>query len=106
MTKKFALLLILSLMVAMGQAQMRDPTQPPMMAKQTEGVEGNAFTLSSIVIGAGRRFAVINDQFVSVGERIAGAKVVSIKANRVTLLIGGRVLKLYLIGNEVRKGEF
>lgn len=106
MINKLAALLMMYSMVLMpnlAHAQMRDPTQPPIATEQTEEGGKTVFKLNSIVIGKHRRIATINDQFVSVGDRIAGAKVVSIRANRVTLLIGGKVLQLYLVGNEVKK---
>ena len=97
------LLIALPTTLAAKESEIREPTQPPMAMVPLTQASSEGFKLTSIIIGKHRRLAVINGSFVSIGERIAGAKVVSIRRNRVTLLLAGQVLKLYLIGNEVRK---
>jgi len=52
--------------------------------------------LSSTLIGAGRRVAVINDRLVSVGDEVLGALVIGIDARSAQLRYAGKELVLRL----------
>lgn len=74
-----------------------DPTRPPNAA--TAGQEEAANTgpvVQSILIGAGRREAIINGRTVTVGDRFGDAQVVSISDAEVVLRNGNELQRLKL----------
>ena len=83
---------------AVAQA-LRDPTRPP--AASTKAVAGrteqSGWILQSVLISPERRYAIINGEVVPVGGSIAGAELVAIAAERVTLRTreGLRVVHLF-----------
>ena len=83
---------------AVAQA-LRDPTRPP--AARAKGVAGKieqqGWILQSVLISPERRYAIINDEVVAMGGSIAGAELVAIAEERVTLRTreGLRVLHLF-----------
>ena len=84
---------ILLAVICMGTAStafaqaLRDPTRPP--AANAKGVTGSTgqsgWILQSVLISPERRYAIINGEVVAVGGSIAGAKLVAVAAERVTL---------------------
>ena len=95
------LLAVVSIVVAstsVAQA-LRDPTRPPAAAgKGSAGkVEHSGFILQSVLISPERRYAIINDEVVPVGGSVAGAELIAIAEERVTLRTreGLRVLHLF-----------
>ena len=67
-----------------------DPTKPATgFVVATTADEINEFKLSSLIIGAKQKAAVINGQRVEEGEQIDGAKVLSIQRQQVELLYKG-----------------
>ena len=77
---------------------LRDPTRPPAgSAKSAAGKAGQSgWILQSVLISPGRRYAIINGEVVAIGGSIAGAELVAIAAERVTLRTqeGLRVIQL------------
>ncbi len=78
---------------------LRDPTQPAI----TEFVETDKtkqkedeYVLQSIIISPTRRVALINDNYVSVGDHIGEDKVVAIRTNSVVLSRPGQKRTIYL----------
>ena len=66
---------------------------------------GNAFTsyeLSSVLIRAGDRIAVINEERVRVGDKVGAAVVASIEADHVTLNVDGEMQTLELYENSIK----
>ncbi|WP_238552842.1 hypothetical protein, partial [Legionella oakridgensis] len=61
------------------------------------------YQLQSIIIGRSRRLALINDQFVSIGDSIGSAVVIAIDRNSVVLSESGRKLKIDLFDSGIRK---
>ena len=97
-----SMLVVAACMVAApmaGAQAMRDPTRPP--AASTRSVVGKAepagWILQSVLISPERRYAIINGEVVPIGGSIAGAELVAVAAERVTLRTqeGLRVVHLY-----------
>ena len=78
---------------------LRDPTRPrAASAKEMTGRTGQSgWILQSVLISPERRYAIINGEVVAVGGSIAGAELVAVAAERVTLRTaeGLRVVHLY-----------
>jgi MSHA biogenesis protein MshK len=81
-------------------AKMRDPTQPAIVDSITpdlkEKKKEDIYTLQSIIVSPTRRIALINDQFVSIGDWIGQEKVELIENNKVVLSRQGQKKTLYL----------
>ena len=83
---------------AVAQA-LRDPTRPP--AVSTKGAAGkleqSGWILQSVLISPERRYAIINGEVVPLGGSIAGAELVAVAEERVTLRTreGLRVVHLF-----------
>ncbi|MDH3641938.1 MAG: general secretion pathway protein GspB [Gammaproteobacteria bacterium] len=74
-----------------GAAVVRDPTRPPGARVRGPVVQTSTTVpeLSSVLIGADRRLAVIDGKVMAEGESRAGVKVWQIKADRVVVSIAG-----------------
>jgi MSHA biogenesis protein MshK len=103
MNKMMLMLLLLLTSCTLYAAELRDPTQPPPGVANMQAKQGQALVVTSIIISANRRIALINGQFVKEGENIAGSKVIAIKRDYVELSSQGQKVKLYLIKQDVRK---
>lgn len=83
---------------AVAQA-LRDPTRPPGASAKggAAKTERLGWILQSVLISPERRYAIINDEVVAMGGSIAGAELVAIAEERVTLRTreGLRVLHLF-----------
>lgn len=91
-----------------------DPMRPPSAnssnftgssgkgAKQTTG-NGNGLHLSAIRITKDKRSATVNGHTVSVGERVAGARVLAIQASSVTLQKNGKIHTINLLPLSIKK---
>lgn len=89
---------ICSLVLAMPAARaLEDPTRPP-AGKGHAAAQSPArqFTLNSVMIGEQRRMAVIDGQPRGVGDVFDGARVRSISASGVELVVDGDVRVLQL----------
>ena len=93
--------LVCALSAATGAAQtLRDPARPALMlgAKATaDPVQASAWIVQSVLISPERRYAIINGEVVALGGSIAGAELVGVAEERVTLRTreGLRVFRLF-----------
>jgi MSHA biogenesis protein MshK len=76
--------------------QLRDPTRPPSLIDEGEGVVNEGPVLQSILIAPDRKVAIISGQAVRVGEQFNGARLVSISETQVVLRNGNEVRTLNL----------
>jgi MSHA biogenesis protein MshK len=94
----FAVVCMAVVSTAVAQ-ELRDPTRPP--ALSAIGVAGkteqSGWILQSVLISPERRYAIINGEVVPLGGSIAGAELVAVAAERVTLRTrdGLRVVHLF-----------
>lgn len=93
--------LICAVSASTGAAQtLRDPTRPPSAAsaKGAAGkIEQSGWILQSVLISPERRYAIINGEVVRLGGSIAGAELVAVAEERVTLRTreGLRIVHLF-----------
>ncbi len=94
------------LLVMPLQAALEDPTRPPnvttMASASPQKIQRPRWILTSTLISAQRRTAVINDTVVSHGDRINGAKVINIQPSMVRLRIGGRKITLMMLKKNIK----
>jgi hypothetical protein len=107
------LLPILSMSADLSAAELADPTKPPAYAMlkfrqaklatlpkvagpKTERKKETVLRLSSILISNNRKIAIIDDQMLSVGDKIRGARLVSITRDSVRLVRKGKTINLSL----------
>ena len=78
---------------------LRDPTRPAFFAKGTiaANAEPSGWILQSVLISPERRYAIINGEVVPLGGSVAGAELVAVTAERVTLRTpdGLRIVRLF-----------
>ena len=100
-------LVFLGLLLALPvMADSDDPMRPPQARQATTPAAQQSWDLSSVLIGERRRLAVINDQMVKVGDRVGGARVQRIEADRVILLRGEQSMTLTLRADlDIRRSE-
>ena len=85
---------------------LNDPTRPPTAQTVTSHKavrKQPRWTLSSTLVSAQRRTAVINDRVVSVGEKINGARVLAIQPDSVRLRRHGSDITLVLLKKNVKR---
>ena len=93
-----ALLCAAAALTAAAQT-LRDPTRPP--AASAKGAAGRmeqpGWILQSVLISPERRYAIINGEVVALGGSIAGAELIAVAAERVTLRTreGLRIVHLF-----------
>ena len=102
----------LSVTAPLAAQLLDDPMRPPTEISKTTGSDkgvkkstryGNGFQLSAIRITKDKRSATVNGKSVSVGERIAGARVLSIQASSVTLQKNGKTHTINLLPLSIKK---
>ena len=75
------------------QAALEDPTRPPTATAAAYATPKKhsrpRWVLTSTLVSGQRRTAVVNDRVVARGDRINGARVVSIEPSAVRLRVGG-----------------
>lgn len=87
-------------------AEGSDPMRPPSLqagTKRSGGTSASGYHLSSILIAAEHRSAIINGRNVALGDRIGSARVSAISATQVTLSIGGSKRVLTLLPLSIKK---
>ena len=87
------------------EVHLKDPTKPPAYVEDVEDKEQTSkahYELKSILIGRGRRLALINEQYVSLGDKVGTAVVIAIERNAVVLSEEGRQVKIYLFDRGIR----
>jgi len=95
--------LAVGLMAFAHAEELRDPTRPPAMLAGTGGeqVDDAPLLLQSVLIGPGRRTAIINGQVLQIGARVGEARLVKIEEDRVVLRTGSShsTLRLFPVVN-------
>ncbi len=86
---------------------LRDPTRPPAIG--TKGatdnkVEPSGWVLQSVLISPERRYAIINGEVVPIGGSIAGAELIAVAAERVTLRTHDGLRTVHLFPDVTRLG--
>lgn len=82
---------------ALPVAALQDPTRPPGAGRSVAApVPERTLSLDSILIGAGRRVAVIEGEALTEGQSVDGIRVVRIHSNRVVVMDQGAERVLYL----------
>lgn len=85
--------LLAAALMARADDPYRDPMRPYTPPVAAPGAsEPVRYHLSSVLISAQRRVAVINGRVCRVGDRVAGAEVLAIERERVHLRVGGKEL--------------
>lgn len=99
-------IMMMTLLVMPAQAAIEDPTRPPgmnMVTTPSDAIKsGPRWVLTSTLVSAGRRTAVINDRVVSKGDRVNGATVIDIQPSRVRLSASGRDVTLVMLKRNVK----
>lgn len=114
-------IVLLAAVVALGDvvtaqddvyADLPDPTRPlhvepapPVPAAVAPALGPQTMTVSSIVVGADTRFAVINDRRVKEGDVVDGVRVSQIRAREVIVERNGVAQRLRLLANESNVAE-
>jgi MSHA biogenesis protein MshK len=96
------------LALAARAADLSDPTRPEIAAASPAApAAASRFELRAVLIGKGRRVAVINGRALGVGDTVDGAEVLSIDAGRVRIRTpdGERELALADAVNVTPAGE-
>lgn len=106
MVERLILMLASSAFVGLAQAQpLADPTRPPAEGPADRGREEARAPsrLQSVLISSRRSVAVIDGRAVQLGERLDGARVVSIEPAQVTLQRGSVRERLTLLPTGIEK---
>ncbi len=92
---------------AMAQEQLIDPTRPGTYRAPAQTALGTKaaprWVLSSTLIAPARRLATINGKTVSIGARVAGAKVIAIESTHVALKEADKEIIIKLIPNQFKR---
>ena len=100
--RDLAIVLLWLLPLALATAEPADPTAPPGRHGNPGQPAQGGWELHSTLIGPERRSAIINGQSVTVGDRIAGARVARIESGEVLLDGPERRITLRLLSNPLR----
>jgi MSHA biogenesis protein MshK len=95
--------------VASAATVLPDPTRPPLPAAAAPAPglpeAPGAYAVASIIVGPGRRIALVNGRQVHEGSTVGGARVVQIDRDGVVLDVGGQRRRLSVYTNLVRKSD-
>lgn len=86
---------------------LRDPTRPAATSGKGTGAanaERSGWVLQSVLISPERRYAIINGEVVPLGGSIAGAELIAVTAERVTLRTSQGLRVVHLFPDVVRLG--
>ena len=98
---RFGICALLLAVIPAGYAQaLTDPTRP---AQYRPVAAQERLDLQSILFSDSRKVAVINGKALTEGERIGGARVLSISKDSVRLRRGGKVVRLQLDNVSIRR---
>lgn len=88
------------------RAALEDPTRPPTASATVYAAPKKhsrpRWVLTSTLVSAQRRTAVVNDKVVARGDRINGARVVSINPSVVRLRVGKRDVTLVMLKKDIK----
>ncbi len=95
---------LLPLTAAADGLPVTDPTRPPQTLSAVKAMSAlDNLLLYSTHVSTTRRSAVINNQVVTTGSRIAGAMVTDIVQGRVSLRRGSEVIVLQLFPSPIKR---
>lgn len=82
---------------------LRDPTQP-LPAEPDAHISEDHWALHSVLISKNRRVAIINNQVLGVGDRLANFEIIAILPNAVQLreLENNKQLTLFLVAQKIK----
>lgn len=86
-----------------------DPTQPdarlfsPKNTNPIQAVGTQTYQLQSIIIRKTKRIALINENLVTIGDKVGNATVIGIDKNAVILSESGKKTTIYLFDNRIWK---
>ncbi|MBL7004964.1 MAG: hypothetical protein ISR69_13180 [Gammaproteobacteria bacterium] len=120
---KVILSLIIFVFSTVSVAELRDPMEPPLLAKiklkklsvqknkakvepKKERVEKKSYkklSLQSTLISRGRKVATINQKVLSLGDSIESARLVRIRSNSVRLIRNEQVIDLIVSNKDQSK---
>jgi hypothetical protein len=94
-----------------GAEVLRDPTRPyaakrvaePTTVKAIATAKATGFSVSAILVSQKRRVAIVNGKRVSEGDKVDGATVVKILADRLRLNLHGKEITARLPPDALRK---
>lgn len=88
-----------------GPGELRDPLQPPQPREPSTApqIDKSRWQLSSTLVSAGRRVAIINGRVVAPGESVDGARVLGVTSNGARLRAGGQQFTIRSATPRVRK---
>ncbi|MCA1799202.1 MAG: hypothetical protein LC632_07005 [Xanthomonadaceae bacterium] len=99
-----ALVLALPVATATAQERLQDPTERTSVnAREGGGGANPQWMLESTLVSADRRFAVINGETVTVGDRVRGARVMQIDVYAVRLRTADGMVELTLSGTDPKR---
>jgi len=102
MPRVLAILVLASLPAA--AEVLRDPTAPPLAPQtSTASIAQTRPHLTSVLIAADRRVAVIDGRTLVEGESAAGLTLLAVRPNGVTVRVNGVALDLHLDGEHMIK---
>jgi hypothetical protein len=96
--KIIALALLLPMSLACGD-DLKDPTRPPASAGSSPKLAVSALVVTAIFISGERHIAIVNDEPVSVGDRIGSHQILEISAAGVRYSSAGRTVFARLVGH-------
>ena len=76
--------------------QIKNKNKPIVATVEQDLVKPEALQLTSILYSSSRKIAIIDDQMLSIGDSISGAKVISIKKDGARLIRQGKTINLSL----------
>jgi len=76
------------------------PSTSETSGQQQSAASPSAMELMGTIVGGGKPLAIINDQFVGMGDRIGKYRVIRIKKNEVLLDSGHHQIKLEMVEND------
>ncbi len=94
-----------------GAEVLRDPTRPyaaapvaePTGARAIAKAKATGFNVTTILVSEKRRVAIVNGKRVSEGDKVDGATVVKILADRLQLDLHGKEITTRLLPDALRK---
>lgn len=106
----FIIFMLTMNLIAPAQAELEDPTRPPIATQKKAPVaatsvqqnEISKWVLRSTLVSSQRRTAVINDHIVIQGDEVDGASVLDIQQGQVKLSVKGKNITLSLSKEDVK----
>lgn len=83
--------------------RLRDPTKPPIVESVSE--KSSPINVTVIFSKNGKKWALINGQYVTEGQSIGKLKIITIKAYSVVVEQAGRRQEVLLISPVIRKSQ-